>query len=211
MINLVTMSSQQETMSSREIAELTGKRHDNVLRDIREQLFTGLYGCNFNDSRISYPLIQGLTVVTDDHTKRTAEILLDREHTLTLITGYDVKSRHTINKRWLELETKQRPMSVMEMIIASATQLIALEQEQERQARELKELKAQVSGSYGFCTVQGYANVTGLKLTSTQGAKFGKAASALSRKLGIQIGSVPDAKYGKVNTYHEDVLKEILG
>lgn len=66
------------TMSSREIAWLTLKNHPDVLRDIRVQIYTALYGHNLDDSNLSYPLIQGLTVVLDDHTKRTKEILLDK-------------------------------------------------------------------------------------------------------------------------------------
>lgn len=38
MTNLSIISSSSMTMSSVEIAELTGKRHDNVLADIRKML-----------------------------------------------------------------------------------------------------------------------------------------------------------------------------
>ena len=69
------------TMSSAEIAELTGKNHPDVLRDIRLQIYSGLYGHDFDKAKILYPSIQGLTVFYDDHTKRTKEILLDRYHT----------------------------------------------------------------------------------------------------------------------------------
>lgn len=103
-----------QAMSSIEIAQLTNKRHDNVVRDIRDQLFIGLYGYEFGTSNLSYPLIQGLTVVTDSHTKRTQEILLDRYHTDILISGYEVKYRAAIVKRWHELELQVVPIKTIE-------------------------------------------------------------------------------------------------
>jgi len=101
-----------ETMSSTEIAKLTGKEHKNVIADIRVQIFTGLY--EFSKEKMAEKLaineIQGVTVILDNR-GYWSEVHLDREHTLTLITGYDVKARHAINKRWLELESaKQQPV-----------------------------------------------------------------------------------------------------
>jgi phage antirepressor YoqD-like protein len=103
MKNLPSLNNGQ-TMSSREIAELTNKRHDHVLRDIKTQLYAGLYEVNFDSPNLGYQSIQGLTVVVDDYTKRTKEILLDRYHTDILVSGYDVKYRAAIVKRWHELE-----------------------------------------------------------------------------------------------------------
>lgn len=84
-----------KTMSSQEIAALTNKTHSNVLRDIRNMLE------QFDKSLLNYQQYQ---IVTDEHTKRTSAINLDKDLTLTLITGYDVNTRHRINKRWQELE-----------------------------------------------------------------------------------------------------------
>lgn len=89
-------------MSSTEIAELTGKRKSDVHQDIKTQIFTGLYGLK-DGSDLSHEQIQGVTITLDNR-GYWLEVFLDRDHSLTLVTGYDVKARHAINKRWLGLE-----------------------------------------------------------------------------------------------------------
>lgn len=102
------------TMSSREIAELTKKRHDNVIRDIRNmlaQIYDGVADDflpeKFLENQLPSDLRAGISVSeygTNNAKQPVYEYLLDKAHTLTLITGYDAKRRHAINKRWLELE-----------------------------------------------------------------------------------------------------------
>lgn len=80
---------------------LTGKRHADVLRDIRAMI---AQVHDFEDNaELRYQQIQGVIVEADPQTKRTAAIHLDKDHTLTLLTGYDAKARHCVVKRWQEL------------------------------------------------------------------------------------------------------------
>ncbi|MCM1128971.1 MAG: phage regulatory protein/antirepressor Ant [Alistipes senegalensis] len=107
------------TMSSREIAELTGKRHDHVLRDIKNML-TNLYGEDIkeqdifdavsarfvlkNDSpKLGNEQNQGVTIIRDNR-GYVSEIRLDRSHTMTLVTGYDARLRKSVIDRMDELE-----------------------------------------------------------------------------------------------------------
>lgn len=82
------------TMSSLDISELTGKTHGHVKRDI-EQMLSGLELDVSSFGRI----------YRDAMNRRQQEYLLPKDLTLTLVTGYDVKRRHAINKRWMELES----------------------------------------------------------------------------------------------------------
>lgn len=93
-MNLPILSTAAKTMSSREIAELTGKRHADVIRDIRQMLES------LDDAILRHEEYQELK----DDRGYTAEFRLNKSLTLTLITGYDVNRRHKINVRWLELE-----------------------------------------------------------------------------------------------------------
>lgn len=90
-------SSQTITMSSREISNLTGKEHKNVLADIRKMsedlgIDCAIFSAQYKDSTgRSLPCFN-----------------LDKELTLTLVSGYNVELRNKIIKRWMELEAKQQ-------------------------------------------------------------------------------------------------------
>lgn len=79
------------TMSSREIAELTGKRHADVMRDIRNML----------DEIQS---TQNCVDYQDERGRTQPMLMLNKEETLCLVSGYNVKLRMSIIKRWSELE-----------------------------------------------------------------------------------------------------------
>ncbi|GLU38860.1 hypothetical protein Pssp01_29530 [Pseudomonas sp. NBRC 100443] len=83
-------------MTSREIAELTGKQHKHVIRDIREML-----DALSEDGPV-------LDHVREDRDARgyTTNFHLDRELTETLITGYSIPLRHRVIRRLHELEER---------------------------------------------------------------------------------------------------------
>jgi len=81
------------SMSSREIADLTGKRHDNVMADIRSML---------DQLGQTSPEFSGH--LPDSYGRPQAVFHLPKDLTLTLISGYSVPMRHRIVTRWQELE-----------------------------------------------------------------------------------------------------------
>lgn len=85
-----------QSMSSIEIAELCGKRHSDVIRDIRNILV------KLDNAILRHEQYQELI----DERGYTKEFLLNKNLTITLVTGYDVNTRHRINIRWQELEAQ---------------------------------------------------------------------------------------------------------
>ncbi|CAK8740311.1 hypothetical protein SODG_003754 [Sodalis praecaptivus] len=106
-------------MSSREIAELVGKRHDHVIRDVWEMLGQ-LYQIE-KDAPIlgdhknqKVTIVEGVIVAIDGR-GYVGEFLLDRRHTEILITGYDVKRRAAVIDRCFVLESERTLRSPVEL------------------------------------------------------------------------------------------------
>jgi len=98
------------TMSSRDIANVTGKRHNNVKRDIVSML------TDLEEDVLSFEHIY-----LDGQNREQAEYRLDRELTDTLLTGYSAKMRRAVIRRWSELEQKE---SAREAVTANGTKVI---------------------------------------------------------------------------------------
>ncbi len=81
------------TMSSREIASLTGKEHRNVMADVRAMLDQ----LDIEPAEFSAPYMAG-------NGQEQREYILPKDLTLTLVSGYNVVMRKTIIDRWLVLE-----------------------------------------------------------------------------------------------------------
>lgn len=92
------ITNQPLTMSSREIAEYTGKQHQHVKRDI-ENMFMEL---GLDVSKIG-------RIYKDSMNRNQTEYFLDRDQTDCLLTGYSAKARMKVIKRWKELEESQKP------------------------------------------------------------------------------------------------------
>ena len=127
-IKLTDISNFENLMSSREIAELTGKQHVHILRDIRKMLEDlepkkdeSKFGC----ISVEAPTIQGFkeSVYLDAYGREKPEYLLNFELTMTLISGYNVVLRNRIIKRWQELELQQQQIQLAKQ----NKQLLALE------------------------------------------------------------------------------------
>ena len=97
----------KETMSSLEIAKLTGKRHDHVMRDI-EIMIENMESKGVPKSEDTHLDVY----VHEQNGQKYNQWLLAKEDSLTLASGYEPALRKIIILRWAELEYKeqQKPM-----------------------------------------------------------------------------------------------------
>ena len=126
------------TMSSREIAELTGKQHQHVKRDIEKML-----------GDLKEDVSKFGQIYFDSQNRARREYCLDREHTECLLTGYSAAMRMAVIKRWRELEAQVAPaapadlskLEILQMALESEKARVLLTVQVEAQATKIEHLE----------------------------------------------------------------------
>ncbi len=227
---LPTADTTIKTMSSLEIAELTGKLHKNVLVDI-EKLINELGG---------QLKIQPSSYINKQNKKQPC-YNLDRESALLVTSGYSTQLRLKIIRRLDELESAKPiatevvapalPTSYKDALLMLAQKVGETEElasENERliktkmqigskreatamstagvMAKKIKQLEAQLSlpkNDYQYATI--LAIQSRLKYIKVSGLKL----TYFCNRNGLAIKDIPDDRYGAVHSYPAQAWKDV--
>ncbi|WP_324671075.1 Rha family transcriptional regulator [Hymenobacter sp. GOD-10R] len=192
-----------DRMSSREVAELIGKNHADVMRDIRN-MQSSLTKANL------LSCVESATYLGTDN-RPYPMYNMDKDTTICLMTGYDVAARMKVIQRWQALEASRAPQSTAEVILMLAQQNVANEKRMIALEQGQAEIKAQLTTrNEEYYTVAGYAALVHKVVNLRVAATLGRKAAKLSKEKGLTVGTTHDPRFGKVGTYHQSVLAEVL-
>lgn len=176
-----------DTMTSLEIAEITGKKHAHVMRDIRSLIEQGVNGSNF-----------GLVNYKDKKGEVRPMFELTPKGCLILASGYDALLREKIINKLEELEKNHReqyqvPQSFSEALMLAAKQQEKIEQQQlalESKNKEIVQLSATITEmqpkvSYVDTILSCKETVTTTQIAQDYG-QSAKAFNILPRNFGVQ-------------------------
>ena len=102
----------RNTLTSLEVAEITGKRHDNVLSDIRDEI------SKLGEERGR--LIFQPTTYIDNFNRSQPMFLLNYKGVLQLGARYNAETRFKLIEK---IEQLQKPMTIEDMIILQANEM----------------------------------------------------------------------------------------
>lgn len=194
------------TMTSREMADLTEKRHDSVKRTIDILAKAGTIGV---PHRVEY--LDGLN-------RKAIEYAVVKRDSYVVVAQLSPEFTARLVDRWQELEAKvANPYSTLppeqQALVNLMLDNVAIKATQAQQADAIKRLESKQSAfenGASFFTVIGYGVHKGIAFGLTDAAALGRAASKLSKEKGIAIDSVRDPRFGRVNSYHESMLDAAL-
>ena len=123
----------QKGMTSLEIAEVTGKQHAHVMRDIRSLLSQGVSASNF-----------GLGSYTDANGQKRPLFNLTPKGCLILASGYDAVLRERIINRLEYLENEKKVIKTPQTYLEALEALVATEKEKEQLRIETEQQQATI-------------------------------------------------------------------
>lgn len=192
-----------QSISSREIAEITGKQHSHVLRDCEK----------LNESYVKMGLSKiGLSYYTNAQGREFPEMLLSKMQSMDLMTGYKIDLRIKVNRRWEELENEKqfKPLSQLE-ILQQSTQILI---EQDKRIGTLEATVHRIENQHktnpDYFAVVGYATLNNISCPLTVASKMGRVASKICKDNNIPTGEIPDPRFGIVKTYPLHILEYVF-
>lgn len=190
-------------MTSLEVAEITGKEHKSVLRDIRDEI----------EKLESQRIFTEHIFVPSEYQDRTGRTLpmyiLTREGVLQLAARYDAVVRFKLIEK---VSQPAKVLSPVQQLLAQAQMLVEMDSRVgavEQGVRRL-EHNCRRTITSNQLTVIAYANMKGIRPDEYNSSVVGRKATKLCKERNILIGKVVDSRYGLINTYPEEILDEIF-
>lgn len=154
--------------------------------------------------------------ISDGNQNRNA-IVINESGVYALVFGSKLESAKKF-KHWITSEVLPQIRKTGSYGVAKTPteMLVLMAQELDKQSKAVLEVKEDVKRLESkimtvpneYYTVAGYANLKGKRIDVTRANQIGRYAANLSRKWGYEIGHVSDARYGTVNSYHMDILRD---
>lgn len=179
-------------MSSKRIAEKTGKEHSHVLRDIRSMILE-LEKHNPNMDSLDYQ------VFTNHNTGLTSEIVLNERLSLCLASGYSIQLRLMIIDDWTEMKAKLTPKTYKEALLA----LIQKEEEKEQLVLQVDNLSTALDSLVECVSIIKVATKNKIKETAFDWRQLKRK----SKEMGYAIKKAESARFEFQNLYHVNVFK----
>lgn len=109
-----------------------------------------------------------------------------------------------------KMQEINKPLSQLEIIAQSAQILLEQDKRLLDVETKVKELEAKNTTRPDCFAIAGYASLYGMPVTMEQAKILGIKARTICKRRNITVTTIPDPRFGKVNVYPTEVLKEVF-
>lgn len=213
LIKVATNAQGSQVVSAKELHDFLGFDKSQWSRWAKKNIVDNLFAIENEDW-------VGFDIVSKGNKTKDYAISLDFSKRLSMMAR--TEKGEQARRYFIECEKKlngnalSRQLSPEEMFLQSAQIMV----EQKRQIAEVKQEVKQlaeavaniqvVNASIEYFSIMGYCRNIHKQISLEQAKVYGIKCRAMCNQLGFSIGKVPDPRFGTVNTYPLDVLKEII-
>lgn len=139
---------------------------------------------------------------------------LDAAKELSMVEG-NAKGKQA-RKYFIDCEKKYihslTPLTEIEILQRSLTMLMQQEKKVNAIEQRVQEIenKPQINAPVEHFSILGFCHNMGKQISLNEAKSFGIKCRALCNQLGFVIGKIADPRFGSVNTYPLDVLKQVI-
>jgi phage regulator Rha-like protein len=197
---------QIKKMTSLQIAEITGKPHNDVLKAIRSMETAWQNVC-----KGKFSLTSNKVAMPNGGFREEPVYHLSKTECLYIATKFNDEARAKLVLRWEQLETERtNPLSQLEILQQSVNLLVQQEQRITQVESKLQVLEAKTATRPDCFTIAGYGTLHRIPLNLKQAAFLGRKASSICKERGIKTDKIPDPRFGEVKLYPAQILDEVF-
>ena len=196
-----------ETVSARELYSILGLDKSNWSRWSKQNIVDNPFAVENND-------YVGFVIMTNGNETTDFALVLDFAKKLAM--QVKTEKGELVRKYFIECEKQlmqPKQMTPMEMVAFIANQMV----EQERKTTQLEvrlqaveQTQQRLDQDNDHFTIKGFCSLHGIDLSNGKMSAMSKKAKKLSEAKDYAHHEISDPRFGKVKTYHVDILTELF-
>ncbi len=167
--------------------------------------------------------------LTLSYTGQTVRLIIVNESGLYRLVMRSRKAEAELFQQWVfaevlpqirktgQYQVQRQPRTQIQILQESIQVLAEIEARQQRletaqqeQAAQIAALQAAVPEPLDQLSIRAFGKLHAMHINTKMAQTLGRQCTDTSKKHGREIGRMPDALYGSINTYDRDILEEVF-